>query len=250
VLFSPFLLFITICACLFFGYVFYNLIYRKPQTTQRWVIFDFDGTIADSFLFVVDSVNHWATWYGYPPIREDELNRLRHYSMHNLVANRLGISWYQRPLFHYLIKRTLLNYAATAKPCHGIAHEISALKNAGYKLAIVSSNSRRFISSFFKKHDLPIFDTIKEASVFGKHRAIKKCLRHNGINPEFAIYVGDEARDIEAAKKVPLAMIAVSWGGSSASLLLRHMPTAIIHQPDALTPLITAMMPLGKDNNR
>jgi phosphoglycolate phosphatase-like HAD superfamily hydrolase len=236
-------------AGLYICYDLFNRFYRKKITQQRWVIFDFDGTIAESFLFVIHSVNAWAKWYRFAPIREDEHARLRHYSIHNLTKNRLGLHWYQLPLFHYRIKKTLLKHATTAEPYKGIREELEQLKAAGYKIAVVSSNSKAFICAFFKKHKLPHFDAIEESSIFGKHRFMSKCIRHNGINPELAIYIGDEARDIEAAKKIPLQMIAVSWGGSSAQLLVRHMPTAIVHQPDALSPLIKAMVPAAKTPN-
>ena len=71
-------------------------------------------------------------------------------------------------------------------------------------------------------------------SLFGKGRAINNVLRSQNIKPEEAIYVGDEARDIEAAKKNKVKIIAVSWGFSSRKILEEYVPDLLINDPEEL----------------
>ncbi len=61
------------------------------------------------------------------------------------------------------------------------------------------------------------------------------------MNSEEVIYVGDETRDIEAAKKINSKVIAVSWGFNTKEALARHNPDFLIHQPSELLDVMGSL---------
>lgn len=66
-------------------------------------------------------------------------------------------------------------------------------------------------------------------------------LRKYGIRPEETIYVGDETRDIEAARKTNIEIIAVSWGYNSKQLLEKQKPDFLIDKPRQLVDILEGL---------
>jgi phosphoglycolate phosphatase len=74
-----------------------------------------------------------------------------------------------------------------------------------------------------------------DARLFGKDRL----LRHiQALGHERLIYVGDETRDIEAAKRAGAKSIAVAWGYNNAAILKRHNPDKLVFEPSEITGCI------------
>jgi len=212
-------------------------------STDRWVIFDFDGTVGHTHNLMIQGVNHFAPLYGYEPIAEQEVPSLRERSTRDLVQNRLHIHWYQLPFFHYRLKRWGASKFSQVHPFPGIREALQAIRKAGYKIGVVSSNSQLFITNFFKRHQLPMFDGLEEASVFGKHHALKKCRFNYRIDPKNVIYIGDEARDIEAAQKAHMPCLVVAWGFNTENYLAKHNPAGIIKTPRDILSVVKGFLP-------
>ena len=76
------------------------------------------------------------------------------------------------------------------------------IKNLGHKIGIFTSNSTENVTEFLKKHNLDFFDFISSSkSVWGKNFGLNKLINKEGFLPEKVFYIGDETRDIEAARK-------------------------------------------------
>ena len=89
-----------------------------------------------------------------------------------------------------------------------------------------------------------MFDFIYSGTIlFGKSKAINKFLKQENIKPEAVIYVGDEIRDIEAARRSEIKVIAVSWGFNSEQVLAELHPDYLIQNP---AELIDAIRKLGE----
>ena len=50
----------------------------------------------------------------------------------------------------------------------------------------------------------------------------------------YALYIGDETRDIEAARNNDLISIAVTWGYNTEQVLQDYSPTYVVHEPNDL----------------
>jgi phosphoglycolate phosphatase len=72
------------------------------------------------------------------------------------------------------------------------------------------------------------------ASIFGKASKIKAVVRRSGTDPRNAIYIGDEVRDAEAARKAGIAFGAVSWGLHRVETLLAQDPQELFGTPSEL----------------
>jgi HAD superfamily hydrolase (TIGR01549 family) len=214
--------------------------YFKPikYTTDKWVIFDFDGTLAATISGMIVCVNELQPIYGYALVRDDELEDLRRQPAQALIEKRLGLSWWQLPLFQYRFRNTAKKHLDTVQLNDGMLDVLTSLKHAGYKIGIISSNSAQFITKFFKKNNLPQFDDISESSIFGKAAVITRFMRRNGIPEQNTVYIGDETRDIEASHKAQVHCIAVSWGGNCAKLLATYKPDALVHEAEHLMSAI------------
>jgi len=115
------------------------------------------------------------------------------------------------------------------------------LKKRGFQLGIITSNSRENVLGALEKNGLQdTFTFIYSGSTFGKHKVINKWLKIENINPEEVAYVGDEIRDIDAAKKTGIKVIAVGWGFNSPQALAAQNPNFLIERPQELIEIINS----------
>ena len=123
----------------------------------------------------------------------------------------------------------------------GMAAVINQLYKDGYRLIIMSSNSSGNIKKFLKTHGLNrYFDKIYGgAGIFGKRRVLRRILWVNRLSAAECIYIGDEARDIQASNEVGMSCIAVSWGYNSTVLLRKLKPLAVVDNPAELLTVVS-----------
>lgn len=202
------------------------------------LLFDFDGTIADSFA-VVEQVFYEIT--GHKPISDTaEVDRLR--KMHMMQAiKELHIKPWQVP--GLVVKgRAAMNRHINEIPIFpGMTQTIRKLHAQGYVLYVMSSNSAQNVHQFLKRHSLDMYFTRVYGNIGLLHKAaaIKNVLRRNRFAPEECVYIGDEARDVDGAKKAGVYMISVSWGYNHESLLQEHKPDALVHEPHEIVSILT-----------
>ena len=89
---------------------------------------------------------------------------------------------------------------------------LKEIKAADFKLGIMTSNSKENVTTFLELHGLKgIFDFVYSGrNIFGRHKIINRLLKNHKISKKNAVYIGDETRDIEAAKRVGIPVVAVS----------------------------------------
>ena len=187
----------------------------------RLAIFDFDGTLADSFPFFVSVFNQIADQHGFRRIQAGEVQDLRHHDM-RAIMRHVGMPAWKLPLASNSFIALMREHAARIPLFDGIADALQALQRAGVRLAIVSSNSEQNVrlvlgpalSALFAHHECGM-------SVFGKAARLRKVLRQASVLPEHALYIGDQGLDAEAARKAGVAFGAVSWGYAPIEALRR-----------------------------
>ncbi len=122
----------------------------------------------------------------------------------------------------------------------GMKETLLELKQQGHFLGIVSTNSVKNIQEFLRIQNLTTtFDVVFASyALFGKSRLIQKIIRQQRLQPNQIYYVGDETRDIEAAKKSGVQSIAATWGLNSAEILMENYPDFLIDCPKELLHLL------------
>jgi phosphoglycolate phosphatase len=203
------------------------------------ILFDFDGTLADTFEALVNITNRLAEEYGYPTVNQSEIDQLKNLSSWQIIK-KSGLSIVQLPFLLRRIRYELHNQLEYIEIFPGIKDALLQLKNNGYSLYVLTSNSTENVNIFMQENQiLDLFSGIYSSSnLFGKHQKIRAILKQEKIKYHQAIYVGDETRDITAAKKANIKVIAVSWGFNHSEVLSRHNPDALIHYPSQLTAAV------------
>ncbi len=201
------------------------------------IIFDFDGTIADSFDYVTSFLQGQVR--RGKPLTAQERAALRGMTMQQM-AEHMGSPKWRLPLL-FLIGRRAMGRAIYDVPLfEGAGKVIEQLHAEGHVLTIVSSNNSRNIRKFLRQHHLYKYftDIYGGAGFFGKRRAIRSVLHRNHLAAKDAIYIGDESRDVDAANADQVRVIAASWGFDQADTLAAHKPTAIANVPQDIIRIL------------
>ena len=136
-------------------------------------------------------------------------------------------------------KREYHKASAALRAAEGMREALAELKESGYTMGILSSNTKENIHGFLKLNALDVFDAVHSASnVFGKDKAIRGMAREMGIGLDRIVYVGDELRDVQACRKIGVTVIAVSWGYDSAKLLAEAGPNHLCHTAAELLDIV------------
>ncbi|KYC42952.1 carotenoid oxygenase [Scytonema hofmannii PCC 7110] len=206
---------------------------------QKVIIFDFDGTVADTLDALVVIANRLAEEFGYIPIAPEELALLRNLSSREVI-NYSGISVFRIPFLVKRVKAALKNKIKELKPILGIKEALIKLKSEGHRLGIITSNSQENVRDFLNANELDnLFEFIYSGvTIFGKTTIINNVLRQKQIKLQEAIYVGDETRDIEASKKANIKVVAVTWGFNSQEVLAQQNPDFLINHPSELLEVV------------
>ncbi|NQE64262.1 HAD-IA family hydrolase [Caulobacter sp. RHG1] len=188
------------------------------------VIFDFDGTLADSAAWMMRAVNPMARRYGFKTVTDEEIEMLRGRSTREVIRY-LGVSPWKLPLIARAGKKLMAADAHTIPLFPETARMLRTLHEAGVKIAVVSSNSEAVIRRVLGKELGDLISLYScGASLFGKARKFKQ-VTSKGVSRDKVICIGDETRDIEAARAVGLDCGAVGWGYAKPAILAQHGPT-------------------------
>lgn len=199
------------------------------------VIFDFDGTIADSFDYVVDFL---AARAG-RQLTDQQRQELRGRSM-VAIARQLGHPWWRLIGLFLKGRRQMAGRINQVETFTGVREVIEKLHAEGHELFIVSSNSVANVHKFLHHYKLHVYflEVYGGISIFGKAPALRRLLREQNIEKNDAVYIGDELRDVQAAQSIKLRVIGVTWGFARPSDLEALQPTAIARRPNDIIKIL------------
>lgn len=193
------------------------------------IMFDFDGTLADSLPWLRQALNGAAERYRFRPIREDEVERLRGLDARGLMQH-LGVSPWKVPWMAFELKRAMTREAGQIAPFPGAAAVLEALATRGVQLALVTSNRLENVRRILGPGSVERFAACEcDVSLFGKKARFRRVLRRLGIAPGRALYIGDEVRDADAARAARVPFGAVAWGYTTVAALERSGPAHVFH---------------------
>lgn len=206
---------------------------------DKWIIFDFDGTLADTVEAGVAVINSLAKKYGFRPVLKEDRDSYRDLPSREILK-KVGLSLWKLPFLARDVRKKFAADIASQKLYPGILEAARSLKKQGYHLAILTTNSEANITAFIARNNLgDLFDFVHaESGFFSKGRRLKKLIKKHGIGASLAAYVGDETRDVDAAREAGIKSVAVTWGVNSRQVLLEHHPDLIIGKPADLLKLI------------
>jgi len=207
---------------------------------KKVIIFDFDGTIADTLDMTYHIYTKMANQYGMPIISKEELQEYKKIPLKERL-NRQGIPFYMVPKLLSKSKGYQEELEDEAVPFEAIIDVLNELSQK-YELFILSSNHKKFIKRFLNRFGIDVFKKVYgKAALFGKAEAIKKVLKRQKYKKAEAIYVGDETRDIIACKTLGIDLVSVSWGFDDISLLKNEGATMIATEPKDIISFVKSL---------
>ncbi len=204
----------------------------------RALIFDFDGTIGDTFQVGLEILNQLSTEFGFRRLDLKDVPRAREMRVGQFLAF-LGIPKTKVPRISKRGASELRRRIHEIQPFPGMTELLVNLKQSGRRMGIITSNTDENVRTFLENHKLDMFDFVRCSSkLTGKARVIRATLRREGLTRDEALYIGDEVRDIEACRKVGIRIAAATWGYGGARVLAAQNPDALLHSPGELSAFL------------
>ena len=194
-------------------------------------IFDLDGTLVDSFPWFLRTINDVADRFGFRRVVHEDVERLRHASTREIL-DFLDVPVWKLPAIARYARRLKGEAANEISLFVGTDAMLRRLAANGVQLALVTSdsevNARQKLgtsAALFQHFDCA-------ASVFGKPAKFRRVIRRAGVALDRVIAIGDEVRDIEAARTVGIACGAVCWGYAAPAALRARNPEYLFERFD------------------
>lgn len=202
------------------------------------IIFDFDGTIADSFNVFVQSLEDVL---HREPLTNAEILRLRGLSTKEVI-NSLGVKKRQLPRLVVRGRREVANRIGEVEIFDGVDKALKELAK-NHSLYILSTNDKDAIMSFLRRYRIDgCFDDVRaDVGIFDKKRRLSALIRQNKMSAKRCVYVGDETRDVEAANALGIYCVAVAWGYSTPEALHEAGPSMLVEGPKDLVSSIVRL---------
>ena len=213
---------------------------RRIDMNYDLAIFDFDGTLADSFPFFVSVFNTIAERHQFRQIDTARIDSLRHLSARQMMQH-VGMPAWKLPVVSKTFITMMKESAANVPVFEGIDAALRAIAAHGIELAIISSNSEQNVRAVLGVELSGLIGRFEcGMSIFGKASRLKQLIRDSGTSPASAIYIGDQDTDAIAAGKSGMAFGAVSWGYAPIEILRAHNPTVEFATPACMARYFTS----------
>ncbi|GAB0149701.1 HAD family hydrolase [Marichromatium sp. PS1] len=174
--------------------------------------FDFDGTLVDSTEAALEALARVGPAFGCDGLDRAAVERLRGLHAREIVQT-LGIPAYRVPGFVARMRREMRAGLLATPPVPGWTEALEALAARGLRLGVLSSNASESLAAYLARYPLPHLDfVVGGAALFGKSRALRRLAARERLRPARMLYVGDELRDLEAARAAGTGFVAVGWG--------------------------------------
>jgi phosphoglycolate phosphatase len=206
---------------------------------KAYLIFDFDGTLIDSFFSVIGKFNLLADKFKFRKISDNEISGLRNLTSRELIKY-LEIPVYKIPGVLRDARKHMQNEMQTLPSFINLPEILEELRTANFSLGILTSNSSENVIAWLERNKMrDLFNFIHgESSFFGKKHILKKIIKSYNMDKSITFYIGDETRDIEAAKQNNIFSVAVTWGFNTEKILSKCKPHYIMHDPKDLRQFI------------
>lgn len=195
---------------------------RRLMTVKyRLVMFDFDGTLANSFPWFLTSVNRAAEKFSFRRVESTEIDVLRGLSAREIVG-RLGLPMWKLPQLGSFMQDLMAQERDRIPLFDGVGELLTALEAARVSTALLTSNSKENVTHVLGPCNASLISYYEcGVSLLGKAKKFRRLLNASGVSAHEAVYVGDELRDVEAAASVGVDFIGVAWGYTQPAALAR-----------------------------
>jgi len=206
------------------------------------IIFDFDGTLIDSYEPIADSLNRVRMAFDKPPLPLDEVKAMVGHGLEHLIEKAVGAA--HIPDGVRLFRETyatICESRTTILP--QVRETVEELERRGYQMAIATNKPSYFARDILRTLEIDhLF-----AEVLGPNdvqrpkpdpEMLEIIMMRLGLGSEEVVYVGDMLIDIEVARNAGVSVYALPTGSATRETLLTGRPDRLLHKfSDLLTYL-------------
>jgi phosphoglycolate phosphatase len=207
-----------------------------PTTPEplRAVLFDFDGTLADSYPAITTSVNHVRGLHGLPPLPESEVRRYVGRGPAYLLAHTVPGGDPGKDFVHYRAHHPSVMISGT-RLLPGAAEVLAELKHRGLLIGICSNKPRQFTARLLASLGIAeLIDVALGPEDVARPKPapdmLKEALVRLNVRPGEALYVGDMVVDIETARQAGVAVWVVPTGSDERATLVEAHPHRLLNE--------------------
>jgi phosphoglycolate phosphatase len=204
----------------------------------KLAIFDMDGTLSDSFPWFLSIVNAVADKHRFSRIEDDRIDELRMVGADELIR-LLGVAKWRIPFIARDMRRLKAAQVDRIPLFPGVDRLLSELDSSGVMMAIVSSDSEANVRHVLGDYARFVAHFACGSALFGKAAKFRRVLAATQTSVDDALCIGDEIRDIDAAREAGIDFGAVSWGYTSATALQARAPNYLFSRIDEVIATLT-----------
>lgn len=208
----------------------------------RGIVFDFDGTLIDSYEAITESLNHVRSSFALPPLPLEEVKGMVGHGLEHLIDKAIGPQRIEEG-----VKLFRQSYATICERKTSILPQVKEtldqLDRRGYQMAIASNKPSYFARDILRALEMEhLF-----AEVLGPNdverpkpdpEMLEIIMMRVGLAPDEVVYIGDMLIDIEVARRAGVAVFAIPTGSASREALIAGRPDRVLHRfADLLTVL-------------
>jgi len=193
------------------------------------IIFDFDGTVANTFQLNVGLIKEMR-----PDTSKKEIELFRNNGV-AVLQKELNLSLKEVLKLLGLLAKKQMQIINKAKIFPGIKNIFDELRKRDIKIIILSSNTTENIEKWLVHQKIKVDKIITNNNIFGKDKLLRKMGRQ-------FVYVGDEVRDVEACKKAGVKMISVTWGFNTKEALKKAGADYLVDNRTELRKLLLTLI--------
>ncbi|QBG46492.1 carotenoid oxygenase [Verrucomicrobia bacterium S94] len=206
------------------------------------ILFDFDGTLAETMMLIHEVFNSLSGIYGYRHLPTEEIAAARHLTVREFI-DHVGIPLWKVPIIAIHARRLMHASMEQVMPPEGLVDVLTQIHESGrYMMDILTSNRRKNVMTFLARHRINWFDEVEAThAILSKRRRVEKYIRNRGLNPGDLYYIGDTTVDVESARYAGAKTVAVSWGLNTPEALAKVNPDFLVNDPAELLAIFPSV---------
>jgi len=208
------------------------------------VLFDFDGTLGDSYEAIAASVNHVRQHHGLPPLSTDQVKQFVGYGLHYLLKHTVPTGDLEQNARLYRAHHPSVMRQGT-KLLPGAKTTLESLKRMGKRVAVCSNKPGQYTKELIQSLGIShLVDTVVCPEDVAEPKPapdmLLEAVSRLAVPKNQCVYVGDMRLDIEAARKAGLAVWIIPTGSESKEVIDQAKPDRML---ETLTEILELVDP-------
>lgn len=209
-----------------------------PVRKYETVIFDFDGTLADSYQWFLSVFDEIAQRFSLPRLDQSELMQLRKVDIRQ-ISRQFNIPLWKIVQIGSHVQKKMASQIDKVLLVNGMQAVLDQLAAAGVRMAVVTSNAEENVKQVLGPHNVSRFEAFEAGvTLYGKKAKFEKVLKKMEADPRRVLSIGDELRDMKSSHQARIAFGAVSWGATELETFRTHSPDELFTQPEEIVDTV------------